>query len=155
MDRIQKLLALFWPLSIAWYVEDKRPQRFGDRSSLRNVVVFCLLHTRRWIEAKISPIVLYNIHHHQNPFKSNQDPETAVTPSWLILAFNSAAISNVWLVIFAWRVWSGTAVAKHRPCFLCVYFYIPSVAVEWVTRKLAVQYETFRRFSHNARQMLW
>jgi hypothetical protein len=45
------------------------PPEDGDRSSLRNVVVFCLLHTRRWMESKISPIVLYNIHHRQNPFK--------------------------------------------------------------------------------------
>jgi hypothetical protein len=35
------------------------PREDGDRSSLRNVVVFCLLHTRRWIESKISLIVLY------------------------------------------------------------------------------------------------
>jgi hypothetical protein len=34
------------------------PPEDGDRSSLRNVVVFCLLHTRRWIEFKISAIVL-------------------------------------------------------------------------------------------------
>jgi hypothetical protein len=28
-------------------------------------------HTRRWIKSKTSPIALYNIHHCQNPFKSN------------------------------------------------------------------------------------
>jgi hypothetical protein len=43
-----------------------------ERSSLRNVVVFCLLHTRRWTESKISPIVLCNIHHRQNPFKASR-----------------------------------------------------------------------------------
>jgi hypothetical protein len=43
----------------------------GDRSGLRNVVVFCLSHTRQWIKSKTSPIALYNIHHRQNPFKSN------------------------------------------------------------------------------------
>jgi hypothetical protein len=31
----------------------------ADRSSLRNVVVFCLPHTRRWIESKTSPIALH------------------------------------------------------------------------------------------------
>jgi hypothetical protein len=36
------------------------PPEDGDRSSLRNVVVFCLPHTRRWIESKTSPIALYN-----------------------------------------------------------------------------------------------
>jgi hypothetical protein len=34
--------------------------------------VFCLPHTRRWIESKISPVALYNIHHRQNPFKSTK-----------------------------------------------------------------------------------
>jgi hypothetical protein len=29
-----------------------------------------LLHTRRWIKSKISPIILYNIHNRQDPFKS-------------------------------------------------------------------------------------
>jgi hypothetical protein len=42
----------------------------GDTSSLLNVVVFCLPHTRRWTESKRSQIVLYNMHHRQNPFKS-------------------------------------------------------------------------------------
>jgi hypothetical protein len=31
---------------------------------------FCLLYTRRWIESKISLIVLYSIHHRQNPLKT-------------------------------------------------------------------------------------
>jgi hypothetical protein len=66
-----ELLGLFWTLSIVLYVEDKRPQRFGDWICLRNVVVFCLPHTRRLTESKTSPIALYNIHHRQNPFKSN------------------------------------------------------------------------------------
>jgi hypothetical protein len=30
-----------------------------------------LPHTRRWTESKRSQIVLYKIHHRQNPFKSN------------------------------------------------------------------------------------
>jgi hypothetical protein len=34
------------------------PPEDGDRSSLRNVVVFCLPHTRRWIKSKTSPIAL-------------------------------------------------------------------------------------------------
>jgi hypothetical protein len=38
------------------------PPEDGDRSSLRNVVVFCLPHTRRWIESKTIPIALYNCH---------------------------------------------------------------------------------------------
>jgi hypothetical protein len=29
-----ELLGLFWTLSIVWYMEDKRPQRFGDWISL-------------------------------------------------------------------------------------------------------------------------
>jgi hypothetical protein len=41
------------------------PPEDGDRSSLRNVVVFCLLYTRRWIESKISSIVLYSFRHVQ------------------------------------------------------------------------------------------
>jgi hypothetical protein len=35
-----ELLGLFWTLSIVWYIQDKKPQHFGDRSSLRNVVFF-------------------------------------------------------------------------------------------------------------------
>jgi hypothetical protein len=30
-----ELLGLFWTLSIVWYIEDKRPQRFGDWICLR------------------------------------------------------------------------------------------------------------------------
>jgi hypothetical protein len=30
-----ELLGLYWTLSIVWYVEDKRPQRFGDWICLR------------------------------------------------------------------------------------------------------------------------
>jgi hypothetical protein len=59
----------FWRAQLSRFILPHQPED-GDRSSLRNVVVFCLLHTRRWIESKISPIVLYNIHHRQNPFKS-------------------------------------------------------------------------------------
>jgi hypothetical protein len=60
---------------LRWMGQDK-PTQLGplERASLnplvRNVVVFSLPHTRRWIKSKISPIALYSIHHHQNPFKS-------------------------------------------------------------------------------------
>jgi hypothetical protein len=61
----------FYPTSGMWKFY-KRPQHFGDGIclrpqvdgagfSLRNVVGFCLLHTRLWIESKISPTVLYNM----------------------------------------------------------------------------------------------
>jgi hypothetical protein len=40
-----------------------------------------LPHTRRWIESKRSQIVLYNIHHRQNPFKSNRQISSYF--SWL------------------------------------------------------------------------
>jgi hypothetical protein len=33
--RHTELLVLFWTLSIVWYVEDKRPPRFGDWICLR------------------------------------------------------------------------------------------------------------------------
>jgi hypothetical protein len=54
---------------LRWMWQDK-PTQLGPLESLRNVVVFCLPHTRRWIESKTSPIALYNIHNRQNPFKS-------------------------------------------------------------------------------------
>jgi hypothetical protein len=61
---------------LKWMGQDK-PTQLGplERGSLRNVVVFCLPHTRRWIESETSPIALYNIHHRQNPFKSVRDTE--------------------------------------------------------------------------------
>jgi hypothetical protein len=56
---------------LRWMGQDKPTQlgplerveraSLNHRSSLRNVVVFCLPHTRRWIESKISPIALYMI----------------------------------------------------------------------------------------------
>jgi hypothetical protein len=51
---------------LRWMGQDK-PTQLGpleraslNHSSLRNVVVFYLPHTRRWIESKTSPIALYN-----------------------------------------------------------------------------------------------
>jgi hypothetical protein len=46
------------------------PPEDEDRSSLRNVVTFCHIYTRRWIKSKINLIVLYSIHYRQNPSKS-------------------------------------------------------------------------------------
>jgi hypothetical protein len=47
------------------------PPEDGDTSSLRNVVVFCKTSTYQTMDrVQKSQIVLYNIHHHQNPFKS-------------------------------------------------------------------------------------
>jgi hypothetical protein len=45
---------------LMWFVLSHPPED-GDRSSFRNVVVFCLPHTRRWIKSVISPIALYKM----------------------------------------------------------------------------------------------
>jgi hypothetical protein len=59
---------------------------FIDWSSLRNVVVFCKTSTYETMDrVQKSQIVLYNIHHRQNHFKSNRitsamDPYPTSTP---------------------------------------------------------------------------
>jgi hypothetical protein len=118
-----ELLGLFWTLSIVWYVEDKRPQRFGDRSSLRNVVVFCLLHTRRWLESKISPIVLYNKHHRQNPFKSTSD---------ICWSVQFCTLLQVPIRLYGDSIKVSLAVAAF-PGILVIKSYFPELCVGTVT----------------------
>jgi hypothetical protein len=55
-DRPTQLGPLEWARSIL-----PHPPEEGDRSSLRNVVIFCLIYTKRWIKSKINLIVLYSI----------------------------------------------------------------------------------------------
>jgi hypothetical protein len=53
------------------FTKDHNVSETGSVSVLRWMWSFVKLpHTRRWIESKRSQIVLYNIHHRQNPFKS-------------------------------------------------------------------------------------
>jgi hypothetical protein len=71
-------------VSILRWMGQGRPTQLGpsERASLSHLIQITdpvsetlwsfvkLPHTRRWTESKRSQIVLYNIHHRQNPFKS-------------------------------------------------------------------------------------
>jgi hypothetical protein len=88
--KLTELFGFFWILSIAWYGSFTKDHNVSETGSV-SILTWMglghlrtetdpvsetlwsfvkLSHTRRWTESKRSQIVLYNIHHRQNPFKS-------------------------------------------------------------------------------------
>jgi hypothetical protein len=78
-----------------------------ETSSLQNIVVFCLIYTRRWIKSKISLIVLYSLHHRQNPFE------------WICIHYFSESVNDVNITDINWTilynlVWTSPLMSKWR-----------------------------------------
>jgi hypothetical protein len=87
-----------------------------------------ILHTRRRIESKISPIVLYNIHHRQNPFKSNCSSgllyRCLLVLSSVIILFNilfSCILTMQIFTIQSYNMWHGFLSILLRDS--CSYFW--------------------------------
>jgi hypothetical protein len=63
---IYSLLISFWTLSIVQISTNQKTQRFGNRSSFRNVAFSGLWKSGRWTKTR-SLVVMSVTHHHQNP----------------------------------------------------------------------------------------
>jgi hypothetical protein len=81
-----------------------------------NVVVFCLPHTRRWIESKTSPIALYNIHHRQNPFKSTSPVNSRLQNPWH--PFKTFEPPSTGRKQWHFQIWSMALSSANKPSAL-------------------------------------